>query len=151
MNANQAEATKHQGKPIIYSLPTAGLTQNGVYGEIFLAFIYNFTKRQTQTYGHYSGIKFTFSVYTRLRDEPQQLTCANAVLASQWKSVSNHKDIACTCWVDFIGYTLCSQAVFAELWNCQCQKPPVLSVHGFSPLPTAVSYYSQSRFPLPLL
>lgn len=35
MNANQAEATKHQSKSIIHALPTAGLTPNGVYGDFF--------------------------------------------------------------------------------------------------------------------
>ena len=56
MNANQAEATKHQSESIIHALPTAGLTQNGVYREYFLALIYNLAERQTQTYAHYSGI-----------------------------------------------------------------------------------------------
>ncbi len=83
MSANQAEATKHQSKSVIYALPTAGLTQNGVYVEFFLALIYNFTERQIQTHAHYSGIKFTLRVYTPLQDESQQFTCANAVLASQ--------------------------------------------------------------------
>lgn len=39
MNADQAEATKHQRKSIIHALPTVSLTQNGVYREFFEALI----------------------------------------------------------------------------------------------------------------